>query len=104
MNDGVGHMNESILVCVYYGPNGRRLIKRGHQLAKIIECPLYVLTVDELPYDEFDEKRSRYIDEWRELARELDVKEFILLDNEKRNTAKGNSDFVHQTKITHTTL
>lgn len=100
MNDGVGHMNESILVCVYYGPNGRRLIKRGHQLAKIIECPLYVLTVDELPYDEFDEKRSRYIDEWRGLARELDVKEFILLDNEKRPTSKAIADIAHQYNIT----
>src|SRR5690625_7573337 len=100
MNDGVGHMNESILVCVYYGPNGRRLIKRGHQLAKIIECPLYVLTVDDLPYDEFDAKRSRHIDEWRGLARELDVKEFILLDNEERPTSTAIADIAHKYNIT----
>lgn len=100
MNDGVGHMNESILVCVYYGPNGRRLIQRGHQLAEIIECPLYVLTVDELAYDQFDKKKSRYIDEWKELSEKFNVKEFILLDNEKRPVSKAIADIAHQYNIT----
>lgn len=53
-----GHMDESILVCVYYGPNGERLIKRGYQLASMTGCPFYVLTVDKLPYDAFDAEKS----------------------------------------------
>jgi len=100
MNNGIGHMEESILVCVYYGPNGRRLIQRGHQLAEIINCPLYVMTVDELPYDQFDEKRSRYVDEWRELSKQFKAKEFILLDKEKRPVSKAIADIAHQFNIT----
>ena len=34
-----GRMDESILVCVYYGPNGERLIRRGHKMATIMDCP-----------------------------------------------------------------
>lgn len=104
MNQETIHMDESILVCVYYGPNGERLIKRGHQLSEIIKCPLYVLTVDELPYDEFDEKKSRYVDRWKELSHELGVKEFILLDNEKRPTAKVIAEIAHQYNITQVVI
>lgn len=49
-----GSMDESILVCVYYGPNGERLIRRGGKIAKMLNCPLYVLTVDRQPEDEWD--------------------------------------------------
>lgn len=98
--DELGLMNESILVCVYYGPNGKRLIKRGHRLANIINCPVYVLSVDHEPYDEFDEKKARYIDEWRELCQELKVEEFILLDNEKRPAPKAIADIARQYNIT----
>lgn len=104
MNNGTGYMKESILVCVYYGPNGKRLIQRGHQLAQIIQCPLYVLTVDELSYDEFDEKRSRYIDEWKELSEQLNAKEFILLDNEKRPISRAIADIAHQYNITQVVI
>lgn len=27
-----GRLDESILVCVYYGRNGERLIRRGHKM------------------------------------------------------------------------
>lgn len=95
-----GRMDESILVCVYYGPNGERLIKRGHKLASILDCPLYVLTVDPLPYDEFDADKSRYVDRWKELAEACDVDEFMLIDNEKRPTAKVIAEVAHKLNIT----
>ncbi|HLR81293.1 MAG TPA: universal stress protein [Bacillota bacterium] len=95
-----GRMDESILVCVYYGPNGERLIKRGHKLASILDCPLYVLTVDPLPYDEFDADKSRYVDQWKELAEACDVDEFMLIDNEKRPTAKVIAEVAHKLNIT----
>lgn len=93
-------MDESILVCVYYGPNGERLIKRGSKLAQMLDCPLYILTVDPLPYDEFDAEKSGFIDRWKELADELGAEEFILLDNEKRPTAKVIAEVAHKNNIT----
>src|SRR5699024_10603787 len=94
------HIDERILVCVYYGPNGERLIKRGHKLADMLECPFYVLTVDELPYDEFDAEKSGYIERWEELSDELAAEEFILKDNENRPSAKVISEIAHQYNVT----
>ena len=81
-------MDESILVCVYYGQNGERLIRRGHKLATLLDCPLYVLTVDPKRLDAFDVERSSYIEHWEQLAEELEVEEFIIKDNERRPIQK----------------
>lgn len=93
-------MDESILVCAYYGPNGERLIKRGHKLATLLDCPLYVLTVDPLPYDKFDADKSSYVDRWKELAEELDVEAFFLRDNERRPSAKVIAEVAYDLNIT----
>ena len=95
-----GRMDESILVCVFYGPNGERLIKRGHQLSSMLDCPLYILTVDTLPVDEFDADKSEYIERWKELAEEYEAEEFIIRDNEKRPSAKVIAEVAHQCNIT----
>ena len=95
-----GQMDECILVCVYYGPNGERLIKRGHMLAEMLECPLYVLTVDQLPYDEFDAEKSDYVETWQELSRELGAKQFIIRDNEHKPSVKVISEVAHQYNVT----
>ncbi|MCH7323781.1 MULTISPECIES: universal stress protein [Solibacillus] len=79
-----GRMDESILVCVYYGQNGERLIRRGHKLATLLDCPLYVLTVDSKPLDAFDAEKSGYIEQWKQLAEELEIEKIIIKDNEKR--------------------
>lgn len=81
-------MDESILVCVYYGPNGERLIKRGCKIARMLNCPLYILTVDPQPEDEWDIEKIHYVTRWRELAEEHGAKEFIVKYNEKRPVAK----------------
>lgn len=83
MNGVKKQADESILVCVYYGLNGERLIRRGHKLASLLNCPLYILTVDSKPLDNFDAEKSGYIERWTELANELGVEEFIIRDNEK---------------------
>lgn len=96
-----GRMDESILVCVYYGPNGERLIKRGQKMASMLDCPLYILTVDPLPYDEFDAERSGYIERWQELGEQHDnIDEFLLYDNEKRPIEKVIADVAHKYNIT----
>lgn len=100
MGTAKSRMDESILVCVYYGPNGERLIRRGHKMATIMDCPLYILTVDPLPLDEFDAEKSAYIDRWKELAEEFDVEEFIVLDGEKRPSAKVIKEVAHEHNIT----
>ncbi|MEK4227976.1 histidine kinase [Solibacillus sp. FSL H8-0538] len=83
-----GRMDESILVCVYYGLNGERLIRRGHKLATLLDCPLYVMTVDAQPIDAFDAEKSRYLELWKQLTDELEVEQFIVKDNERRPIQK----------------
>ncbi|MFD1706558.1 histidine kinase [Siminovitchia sediminis] len=100
MKNKKGRMDESILVCVYYGPNGERLIKRGAKMANMLNCPFYILTVDPLPYDEFDAEKSGYIDRWEELAEELGADDFILMDDEKRPSAKVIAEVAHRYNIT----
>jgi len=59
-------MDESILVSVY--SNAERLIRRGCKIANMLNCPLYILTVDPKPFDELDAEKSNYIAKWKELA------------------------------------
>lgn len=93
-------LDESILVCVYYGLNGERLIRRGHKLATLLDCPLYILTVDAKPYDAFDAEKSGYIETWRQLSEELNVEEFIVKDNEKRPIQKVINEVARDKNIT----
>lgn len=93
-------MDECILVCVYYGPNGERLIRRGHKMATIMNCPLYILTVDPLPFDEFDAEKSEYVERWKALATEFGVADFIIRDNEKRPSVKVIKEVAHNYSVT----
>ncbi len=104
MVKGKGQVDESILVCVYYGPNGERLIKRGHKLAKVLNCPMYVLTVDPLPYDEFDAEKSGYVDRWEELTNELGIDEFIMRDNEKQPITRAIAEVADAFHITQVVI
>lgn len=96
-------MDESILVCVYYGPNGERLIRRGCKIANMLDCPLYILTVDPLPEDEWDIEKIHYIEEWKKLAEEYGA-EFIIKFNEKRPVAKVIGEVAKQRNITQIVL
>ncbi|MGI6066772.1 MAG: universal stress protein [Bacillota bacterium] len=94
------HMDESILVCVYYGPNGERLIHRGCRLASLLDCPLYILTIDPLPLEEFDAERTDYIARWKQLAKEHNAEEYIIKDNEKRPVTTVIAEVARQKNIT----
>lgn len=96
-------MDESILVCVYYGPNGERLIRRGGKIAQMLDCPLYILTVDALPEDEWDLEKIHYIEFWKKLAEEYDA-EFISKFNEKRPVAKVIGEVAKQKNVTQIVL
>jgi K+-sensing histidine kinase KdpD len=93
-------MDERILVCVYYGPNGERLIRRGCLIANIYDCPLYILTIDPQPFDEMDAEKSDYIARWRRLAEENDADGFIIRDNETRPVHKVIAEVARQKGIT----
>ncbi|WP_342527759.1 universal stress protein [Chryseomicrobium sp. FSL W7-1435] len=95
-----GKMDERILVCVFYGPNGERLIRRGHQLSSMLGCPLYILTVDALPIDEFDAEKTAYMDKWKDMTQELGAQEFVIRDDEKRPTAKVIAEVANQFDVT----
>ncbi|MGI6685330.1 MAG: universal stress protein [Bacillota bacterium] len=94
------HMDESILVCVYYGPNGERLIHRGCRLASMLDCPLYILTIDPLPLEEFDAEKTDYIARWKQLAKEHNAEEYIIRDNEKRPVPKVIAEVAREKNIT----
>lgn len=104
MKKGKGHMDESILVCVYYGPNGERLIQRGCKIANMLGCPLYILTVDPKPFDELDAEKSSYITKWKELADQHGAEAFILKDNDKRPVHKVIAEVAREKGITQIIL
>jgi two-component system sensor histidine kinase KdpD len=93
-------MDECILVCIYYGPNGERLIRRGSKIAKTFACPLYILTVDSKPFDELDAEKSMYIAKWKKLAKELNADAFILKDNDKRPAYLVIAEVAREKKVT----
>lgn len=92
-------MDESILVCVYYGPNGERLITRGGKIANMLKCPLTILTVDRQPEDEWDIEKINYISRWKELANKYGG-EFIIKYNEKRPVAKVIGEVAKRKNVT----
>jgi two-component system, OmpR family, sensor histidine kinase KdpD len=96
--------NESILVCVYYGPNGERLIKRGCNIAKMLKAPLYILTVDEKPFDELDAEKVFYIEQWKKIADEHKDAHFIMKDNEKRPVSKVIAEVARKKNVTQIIL
>jgi len=99
-----GWVDECILVCVYYGPNGERLIRRGGTIANLLKCPLYILTVDAKPFDEMDAEKVYYIERWKQLANEYKAKEFIIKDNEKRPVSKVIAEVVRDKHVTQIIL
>lgn len=96
--------NESILVCVYYGPNGARLIKRGCAIANIMKAPLYILTIDPKPFDELDADKLFYIEQWKEYARSHATAEFIMKSNETRPVYKVIAEVARANNITQIIL
>ncbi|KAB7670733.1 universal stress protein [Bacillus sp. B1-b2] len=97
-------MDESILVCVYYGPNGERLIQRGCKIAKMLDCPLYILTVDPKPLDDLDAEKSSYIAKWKELADKHGADAFIIKDNETKPISKVIAGVAREKSITQIIL
>lgn len=99
-----GKMDERILVCVNYGPNGERLITRGGEIANMLDCPLYILTVESTPEEELDIEKSNYIAHWRRLAQLYNAKEFIYKYNENKPVARVIANVAREKHITQIVL
>ena len=88
MDQNQAQTDECILTCVYYGPNGEKLIKRGAKIAKKLNCPFYILTVNEEDVDDLDHDKNHYLEFWESLAEEYNATEFIIKTNNKRPISK----------------
>lgn len=63
--------SEKIMVCVYHGPNGERLIRRGGRLAALYQCPLFVLHVQtEQENNQISQDKSERILHWKTISEE----------------------------------
>ncbi|SDI33016.1 histidine kinase [Natribacillus halophilus] len=99
-----GHIDERIMVFVYYGTNSERLIQRGCRIAGMSGCPLYILTIDQKPLDELDAEKSDYIDRWKKMVNEYGIDELIIMDNETRPVAKVIGEVAREKHITQIIL
>ncbi|WP_405113242.1 universal stress protein [Paenibacillus sp. FSL K6-1217] len=61
---------ESIMVCVHYGPHGQRLIQRGGELARKLQAPLVVLTVDASEDGEYNHEKQLYLSAWEQQTKD----------------------------------
>ena len=78
--------SEKIMVCVYYGPNGERLIRRGIHLSQLIQSPLCVLSIIDHPMDEMDQQQEKYVEAWRKLTEEAGGT-FVLFESHGQKAA-----------------
>lgn len=97
------HSKESILVCVYYGPNAERLVRRGAKIAEAMHAPLSILTVDPLRDDEYNVAKERNMAEWKKLAEQTGA-EFIAIENRTGSVAEAIVEIAKQKGITQIVL
>src|SRR5690606_27910864 len=70
----------------------------------MLDCPLYILTIDPKPFDELDAEKTNYITRWKQLAEEHHADEFIIKDNEKRPISNVIAEVAREKNITQLIL
>lgn len=93
------YANEKIMVCVYYGPNAERLIRRGWIFANALQVPLLILTVDPPKDDEYSQEKEDDIKAWKAIAEELGAT-FVAEPSGSRKVAQVIADVAKANKIT----
>ncbi|KEO81382.1 KdpD-like non-kinase potassium sensor [Tumebacillus flagellatus] len=101
--EGMVGASEKILVCVHYGQNAERLIRRGWRIASRLKCELYILNVPTKPVHEFDEATRKKLREIEQLAKDLGA-EFHIEALGGRKPADAIIQFVERTGITQIVL
>ncbi|MDQ6419626.1 universal stress protein [Paenibacillus sp. LHD-117] len=92
--------NEHILVCVYYGPNGERLIMSGAKLAQSLNGSLTILTVDPPLAREYNEHKTNELAEWRRLAKQYKA-DFVTEASKSRRISEVIVQAAKQRGVTH---
>ncbi|WP_373232830.1 universal stress protein [Cohnella sp.] len=90
---------EKFMVCVYYGPNSERLIRRGGELAKLFRCPLFVLSVIPVQEDTLDPEQKRMMAAWKLKCEEWGAT-FIVKSNENRKACEIIAETAKRLQIT----
>lgn len=91
--------SECIMVCISYGPNAERLIRRGRKIAQSLSAPLYILTVDSKRDREYDEERERQLEEWETLAKSYGA-ELLAVESQSRKISKVIADVAREKHVT----
>lgn len=78
---------ERILVCINYGQQGERLIKRGASIAEKWNCPLFILVFDALSEEDYKNDKSVDMPIFQELAEKYDG-ELIIKNSNAHNITK----------------
>lgn len=94
---------ESIMVCVHYGPHGQRLIQRGSELAKKLQAPLIVLTVDSIGDNEYNLEKQRYLSGWEIQTKEAGG-QFLNRKCQGNKTAQVIVETAQENKVTQIVL
>ncbi|MNB76951.1 Universal stress protein family protein [compost metagenome] len=95
--------NESIMVCVHYGPHGQRLIQRGGHLARLLNAPLIVLTVDASGDNEYNREKQQYLSGWENQTKEAGG-QFVIRKCNGKKTADVIVETAKDNKITQIVL
>ena len=66
----------------------------------MFDCPLYILTIVPQSLEELDAEKMDYISRWQELAKELNVEEYIIKEKENRPVTKVIAEVARQS-ISH---
>ncbi|UQZ32768.1 hypothetical protein C2I18_03865 [Paenibacillus sp. PK3_47] len=94
---------ESIMVCVHYGPHGQRLIQRGSELAKKLQAPLVVLTVDTGGDNEYNPEKQLYLSGWEKQTKDAGG-QFLIRKCKGKKTAHVIVETAQENKVTQIVL
>lgn len=88
------------MVCVYHGPNGERLIRRGGRLAALCHCPLFVLSVQtEQEIGQISQEMISSILHWKKISDECHAT-FLTKTRGERKVSDVIADTAQQLQIT----
>src|SRR5690606_5784442 len=87
---------EKIMVCVSHVANGEQLIHRGGELSKLLQCPLYVLSVS---YGEDNQAKSNNDLIWKSKSDEWGAT-LLVQSNENKKTCEVIAETAKRYNIT----
>jgi two-component system, OmpR family, sensor histidine kinase KdpD len=103
LDSGPIGVSEKILVCVQYGPNAEKLIRRGWRIANRLNAELYVLNVWSDHRSAISQEQRKRMRNWKKLAVEFNA-HFILERSRQRKIPQVITDVAKKFHITQIIL